>query len=185
VRVTGGSYKGRNVACPPGVIRPAMDRMRESLFAILGSLDGLSFLDLYAGSGVVGIEAASRGAAEVVFVEKDPRKRQTLESNVAFVAQRVELRFMPVERYVRSVRRRFDLVFADPPYNQPGTLEVLRTIATRGLLEPGGQLITHTPREQPPPDRIGDLELSDRRSYGRAVVSFYRPAPTARAARLP
>jgi 16S rRNA (guanine966-N2)-methyltransferase len=151
-----------------------MDRMRESLFAILGSLDGMSFLDLYAGSGIVGIEAASRGAAEVVFVEKDPRKRQTIRKNVGFVTQPVELHFVPVERYVRAARRAFDLIFVDPPYNQPGTLEVLRTVEARRLLRPGGTLVTHTPREELPPERIGTLELVDRRSYGRAVVSFFR-----------
>ncbi|MBN1835112.1 MAG: RsmD family RNA methyltransferase [Spirochaetales bacterium] len=180
MRVTGGIYKGRNVACPPGVIRPAMDRMRESLFAILGSLEGLSFLDLYAGSGIVGIEAASRGAAEVVFVEKDPRKRSVLRRNVAFLTQPVELCFVPVERYVRSVRRCFDLIFLDPPYNQPGTLEVLTAISSRGLLQSAGSsrsagtLITHMPKEELPPERVGSLVLQDRRVYGRAVLSFYR-----------
>jgi 16S rRNA (guanine966-N2)-methyltransferase len=174
MRVTGGIYKGRNVSCPPGVIRPAMDRMRESLFAILGDLEGLSFLDLYAGSGIVGIEAASRGAAEVVFVEKDPRKKGSLKKNVAFLTQALELCFMPVERYVRSARRSFNLIFLDPPYNQPGTLEVLRIIAARRLLEPGGTLVIHTPREEPAPDQIGQLALSDRRTYGRAVLSFYQ-----------
>jgi len=177
VRVTGGMYKGRNISCPPGVIRPAMDRMRESLFAVLGSLEGLSFLDLYAGSGIVGIEAASRGAVEVVFVEKDPRKRSVLSRNVRLVAQGAELSFMPVERYVRSTRRRFDLIFLDPPYNQPGTLEVLQTISARGLLRPAGRVITHMPREEPPPQEVGALVLVDRRTYGRAVLSFYAVRP--------
>ena len=70
MRVTGGRYRGRTVKCPKGVIRPAMDRMRESLFNILGNISGESFLDLFSGSGVVGIEAASRGAEPVVLVEK-------------------------------------------------------------------------------------------------------------------
>ena len=65
MRITGGLYRGRGIKCPPGVIRPAMDRMRESLFAVLGNITGCSFLDLFSGSGIVGIEAASRGAASV------------------------------------------------------------------------------------------------------------------------
>ena len=151
-----------------------MDRMRESLFAILGSLEGLSFLDLYAGSGIVGIEAASRGASEVVFVEKDFRKKAVLAKNVAIVRQPVELRFMPVERYVRTTRREFDLIFLDPPYNQPGTLEVFDAIAARGLLRAGGTLVAHMPAEELPPEEPAGLRLSDRRAYGRAVLSFYR-----------
>jgi 16S rRNA (guanine966-N2)-methyltransferase len=74
MRITGGQYRGRVVKCPPGVIRPAMDRMRESLFSILGSLEGMSFLDMFSGSGVVGLEAASRGAKPVHVVEKDFKK---------------------------------------------------------------------------------------------------------------
>ncbi len=71
MRITGGTIRGRRVVCPPGVIRPAMDRMRESMFSILGPLDGFSFLDLFTGSGLVGLEAWSRGARPVVLVEKD------------------------------------------------------------------------------------------------------------------
>ena len=85
MRITGGLYKGRKIICPPGVIRPAMDRMRESLFAILGNLDDMSFLDLYSGSGIVGIEAASRGADPVFLVEKDVKKRKTIIQNISFV----------------------------------------------------------------------------------------------------
>jgi 16S rRNA (guanine966-N2)-methyltransferase len=65
MRVTGGIYRGRIVKCPKGVIRPAMDRMRESMFSVLGYMDGLSFLDVFSGSGMIGIEAASRGALPV------------------------------------------------------------------------------------------------------------------------
>ncbi len=75
MRVTGGMYRGRRIDCPPGDIRPAMDRMRVSLFAVLGDLSGTSFLDLFSGSGVIGVEAASRGAAPVVLVERDARYR--------------------------------------------------------------------------------------------------------------
>jgi 16S rRNA (guanine966-N2)-methyltransferase len=173
MRVTGGLYKGRKILCPPGIIRPAMDRMRESIFAVLGDLSGSSFLDLYAGSGAVGIEAASRGARLVVFVEKDLRKREVLRRNTAFVRQEVELRFVPVERFVRRDRRRFDTIFLDPPYGQRGTVEVLEVLARRGLLEPEGTLLLHAPREEPPPQRVQSLVARDRRSYGRALVIFY------------
>jgi 16S rRNA G966 N2-methylase RsmD len=101
MRITGGRYSGRRVTCPPGVIRPAMDRMRESVFAILGPLDGLSFLDLFSGSGVVGIEAASRGAARVVLVERDRKKRSVMEENARIVWD--EAGDGPVELSIRSM----------------------------------------------------------------------------------
>ena len=78
MRITGGQYVRRNIICPPGIIRPAMDRMRESLFSILGPLDGTSFLDLFSGSGCVAIEAASRGASPIHLVEGDRGKKETI-----------------------------------------------------------------------------------------------------------
>ena len=82
MRITGGIYRGRRIVCPPGIIRPAMDMMRESLFSILGPLEGMSFLDLFSGSGCVGIEAASRGASLVHLVEKDRQKREIGRAHV-------------------------------------------------------------------------------------------------------
>ena len=87
MRITGGKYVRGKIVCPPGVIRPAMDRMRESLFAILGDLSGLSFLDLFSGSGVVAIEAASRGAEPIVLVEMDRGKKATIEKNLSIIEE--------------------------------------------------------------------------------------------------
>ena len=177
MRITGGSYKGRTILCPPGVIRPAMDRMRESLFAILGDLTGTSFLDLYSGSGVVGVEAASRGAEPVVFVEKDPGKRQTLLKNTSFVTQAKQVHIMPAERFVARYGGRvkpFDTVFLDPPFGQKGTEELVGMLAGRGVLAPGGLLLAHLPREQLLPEQVAGFRLADRRDYGRSVLLFYR-----------
>ncbi len=82
MRIIAGRYGGRRLKVPPGIIRPAMDQMRESVFASLGNLEGARFLDLFAGSGAVGLEAASRGAALVVFVESDRKKIATLQENI-------------------------------------------------------------------------------------------------------
>jgi 16S rRNA (guanine966-N2)-methyltransferase len=179
MRITGGFYKGRRILCPPGVIRPAMDRMRESLFAILGDLTGTSFLDLYSGSGVVGVEAASRGAEPVVFVEKDPGKRRTLLANTSFLSQAREVHIMPVERFLARFGGRlrpFDTVFLDPPFGQKGTAEVVGLLAERGVLAPGGLLLAHLPREQLLPELLAGFRRTDRRDYGRSVVLFYRRA---------
>jgi 16S rRNA (guanine(966)-N(2))-methyltransferase RsmD len=192
LRITGGIYKGRKLAVPPGVIRPAMDRMRESLFAVLGDIRGCSFLDLYCGSGSVGIEAASRGADPVVFVEKDPGKRWVLQRNLDFVQEQIELHIVPVEHYLRRVKSSFDRIFLDPPFRQRGKLEVLRLIAARRILIPGGTLIIHLSKEEEKrfPEVIGvgsaaavgntleaagtNLRLSDRRRYGGSLLLFYR-----------
>jgi 16S rRNA (guanine966-N2)-methyltransferase len=173
MRVTGGVYKGRTIACPPGIIRPAMDRMRESMFAILGDLSGCSFLDLYAGSGVVGVEAASRGASPVVFVEKDFGKKAVLQRNLSLVRESTQLQLVPAERFLRRCKSRFDIIFLDPPYGQKGTVEVMGVIVDRRLLAPGGTLLLHVPREQAVPERVGGLQQTDCRRYGRAVLLFY------------
>src|SRR5512136_938443 len=116
MRVTGGRYRGRQVQCPPGDIRPSMDRMRQSLFSILGDLSGCPFLDLFSGSGIIAIEAASRGAGPLVLVEKDPRKRATLLANVSFVEAPLEVLTMPVERFLGQDARQFTHAFLDPPF---------------------------------------------------------------------
>jgi 16S rRNA (guanine966-N2)-methyltransferase len=148
MRVTGGAYNGRKLIVPPGVIRPAMDRMRESLFALLGGMVGCSFLDLYCGSGSVGIEAASRGAEPIVFVEKDRGKRAVLQRNLSFVQEQTEVYIVPVEHFLRRVTRSFDLIFLDPPFRQRGKVEVLRLIAARSVLTCGGTLVIHLSKEE-------------------------------------
>ena len=184
MRITGGQYKGRKLIVPPGVIRPAMDRMRESLFALLGDLQGCSFLDLYCGSGSVGIEAASRRGEPVVFVEKDRGKRAALERNLSFVQEQTEVHMIPVEHYLRRVRRSFDRIFLDPPFRQRGKLEVLQRIAQRELLAEGGILVIHLSKEEEkgfpevvdskPSNAVGQLRLSDSRLYGGSLLLFYR-----------
>lgn len=185
MRITGGLYKGRKLICPSGVIRPAMDRMRESMFAILGDIRGYSFLDLYCGSGSVGIEAASRGSEPVVFVEKDRGKRSILERNASFIEENTEFHFLPVEHFLRRVKLQFDLIFLDPPFRQRGKIEVLELIAARAILAQAGTLIIHVPKEEEKafPAVIGSgddaaqggrLRLTDRRLYGGSLLLFYR-----------
>ena len=175
MRITGGIYRGRRIVCPPGVIRPAMDRMRESLFAILGDLSGQSFLDLFSGSGVVAVEAASRGADPVVLVEKDYGKKRALLQNTSFVTTRVELHLQPVERFLRREERRFDLIYLDPPFAREGKEALLRTIGERALLAPEGTLVIHLPATEDLPETIGPLQLDDRRRYGGSLLLFYSP----------
>jgi 16S rRNA (guanine966-N2)-methyltransferase len=174
MRVTAGEYRGRQIACPPGEIRPTMDRMRVSLFAILGDMEGLAFLDLFSGSGIMGIEAASRGAAPVVLVEKDPRKRATILKNTSFVTTRITLYTAPAERFLRTNRQGFDLVFLDPPFAFQGKGALLDAVAEGPHLAPGGLVLLHMHRAEEFVVEREMLELADRREYGQSLVLFFR-----------
>ena len=115
MRITGGKLKGRIIKCPDGVIRPAMDRMRESVFSILGNLEGKSFLDLFSGSGTIAIEAVSRGASHVELCEKDKIKINTVLENVSIaeneVGIKIQCHFMPVEYFIKRCKASFDFIF--------------------------------------------------------------------------
>ena len=177
MRITGGIYRGRTILCPPGVIRPSMDRMRASLFSILGNLEGISFLDLFAGSGILGIEAASRRAAPVLLVERDHKKRSTIQKNTSFVETPIELIMAPVERFLSGNQRSWDVVFLDPPFDYPTKGDVLDAACRRPHLSEGGLAIMHLhSAEKLSTDRPG-LVLDDRREYGQSLLLFFRRAP--------
>lgn len=176
MRITAGKYRGRTVYCPPGVIRPAMDRMRVSLFSILGPIDGLSFLDLFSGSGLVGIEAASRGASPVDLVEKDFGKKKVIARNLEWVDEPVRLHLADVKAFLNRADRSWDLIYADPPFPMAGKLEVLEAVAKKGLLAEDGRLVMHHPEEDPLPETVGDLVRYDHREYGRSHLAFYARA---------
>ena len=175
LRITGGTLKGRRVDVPTGdfEIRPAMDRMRESLFSILGPLDGRSFLDLFSGSGILALEAASRGASPVTCVERDRAKLGLLIRNVSMATERIDCHCVPVERFVLRCERSYSIVFCDPPFPYVHKAELVRSIANRELVEAGGLLLIHYPSEDVLPESHGDLSMTDERSYGRSTVRFY------------
>ena len=176
MRVTGGQYRGRTILVPPGVIRPSMDRMRESLFSILGNLQGASFLDLFSGTGILGVEAASRGAEPVLLVEKDHRKKAVILKNISFVESEVELVITPVERFLRVNQRSFDVIFLDPPFDMEGKGLVLDAACMPPHLAPGGLAIMHLHTAEKLPTERDGLELVDRRTYGQSLLLFFRRA---------
>ncbi|MFP4373964.1 MAG: 16S rRNA (guanine(966)-N(2))-methyltransferase RsmD [Spirochaetaceae bacterium] len=182
MRVTGGEYGGRRIVVPPGEIRPAMDRMRESVFSILGSalgsLEGVTVLDLFSGSGSMALEALSRGARYAVLVERDRGKADVVRQNLSYVeAARWKLVIAPVERYLKravaAAGSPFELVFCDPPFRYPGKAGLLARIAAAGVLNAEGRLVVHFPREDELGDDIVGLELVDTRAYGRSIVHMY------------
>jgi 16S rRNA (guanine(966)-N(2))-methyltransferase RsmD len=154
-----------------------MDRMRESVFAVLGDLTGRSFLDLFSGSGVIGLEALSRGAFPVELVEKDRQKRAVLLENAALAEEgtgrRAVCRFSPAELFIARCKRRFDVIFCDPPFPYRFRREMLQAIADRPLLSGAGLLLIHRPREDPLPPGAGPLVKTGSREYGRSIVDFY------------
>ena len=179
MRITGGCLKGRLVKVPHGQIRPAMDRLRESVFAILGDLTGFSFLDLFSGSGIIALEAASRGAEYIEAVEMDPIKRKTLLENVQISPQRINCRFMPAELYVKRSKRCFDMIFCDPPFFYQHKWELLLGISSSQLVKDQTLLMIHRPKEDYPQiDEYGNysphLFRENYREYGRSVVDFFR-----------
>ena len=178
MRITGGELGGRRVEVPPGVIRPAMDRMRESIFNILGPLEGTSFLDLFCGSGIMALEAVSRGATRATLVERDRGKRRVLLRNLELASDsactRPRVVFAPVEVFVAREKSRYDTIYLDPPFDYRHKADLLTRIVDAGLIEPDGYLLIHYPKEDALPERIGTVACQDERHYGRSTVRFYR-----------
>lgn len=183
MRVIGGELGGRVLRSPEGGTRPTSDRVREALFQRLGDVSGARVLDLYAGSGALGIEALSRGAACAVFVERAARAAALLRANLEQLELAARARVLQAD-VVAGLRRlaregdRFDLVFADPPY---ASQELARTFAVLGetcIVLPGGMLIAETSARAAVPEAPGFAEL-DRRTYGGTLlVRLCAGAPT-------
>ncbi len=177
MRITGGELKGRYITCPDGIIRPSMDKMRESFFSILGPLDGKSFLDIFSGSGVIAIEAASRGAERIVLCEKDKIKVDTLLENVSItekeLGKKIECKFMAAELFLKRCKEQFDIIFFDPPFPYKYHEDLVKTVSNQGILKENGQLLIHRPSERKMGDKLGKLTKKDTRTYGRSIVEFY------------
>ncbi|MBW2595546.1 MAG: 16S rRNA (guanine(966)-N(2))-methyltransferase RsmD [Deltaproteobacteria bacterium] len=180
MRITGGRARGRKIYAPKSdKIRVTSDMVRESLFDILPSMEGALFLDIFAGTGSVGIEALSRGSAGVVFIEKEPLHARTLEKNLKLCGfeELGEVIVASAEKGIHVLsgrRRRFDVVFADPPYDRglaaPTSWGLL---GKSGLISGEGTLVVeHSFREN-----IADSDefvLTDQRRYGDTVISFLK-----------
>lgn len=170
---------GRIVSCPPGPIRPAMDRIRESMFAALGDLRSVSFLDLFAGSGIMSLEALSRGARKALLIEKDRKKKKTILENLKIAGgeesslDETKLRIMPVERFLRGNIERYDVVHIDPPFSMSNKENLLILADRAGQPLPGGTLVFHYPFGDRLPDIACNLRLYDIRNYGQSRLAFY------------
>ncbi len=179
MRVIAGALRGRRLFVPKRGVRPTADRVRESLFASLGDVTGASVLDLFAGSGALGIEALSRGAEFVVFVEKSTPSLAVLSRNLEALELQDRSRVLrrDVVQGLRRLAREgldFDLVLADPPYASGEAERVLREVAGQGLLRPGGTLVIERGRRHPVRPVAG-LALVEQREYGDTVIERLTP----------
>jgi 16S rRNA (guanine(966)-N(2))-methyltransferase RsmD len=181
MRVIAGAYKGRRLAAPtwPG-LRPTSDRLKESVFAILApELEGARVLDGFAGSGALGIEALSRGAASVVFVEHDARAAELVERNLAHC--RIADGYVMIRaEFTRALRqlaadRRFDLALLDPPYDGADLDAVVDAAA--GRMAPGGVIVLEHASRRQAPARAGGFAAVRQVKAGDSAVTFYREAP--------
>ena len=178
MRIVAGEWRGRKLVAPKGQsTRPTADRTRETLFSMLasrlGSLDDFRVADLYAGSGALGLEALSRGAAHATFIETDREALKAIEANVATLgaASRAAVRNLSAESLPKS--HPFDLILADPPY-QPGSgTAVAAAVARSGWLPAGGWMAIETQRGDAvePPE---GWEIDAERDVGRARLTLLR-----------
>ena len=173
LRITGGILAGRRISVPDGIIRPSMDKMRESVFACLGDLSGMSFLDLFTGSGIIALEAASRGAVYIEAVENDPLKKKNLLENVSISPVRINCRFMNAELYVLRAKRQFDFIFLDPPFPYRHKWDLVARVAGSPLVSNESVIMIHRPRQDYQKEPIDTLQKRDSREYGRSVVDFF------------
>jgi 16S rRNA (guanine966-N2)-methyltransferase len=177
VRVVAGAYGGRRLVAPPGVAtRPTSDRVREALFSVLGpSVQGARVLDLFAGSGALGIEALSRGAASAVFVDRAPRAIEAVRANLAMLGIDADVRRMEARSWLRTASARaeaYDLVFLDPPYRRAGELGRELSEGLAAVLAPGARVVTESDRRDPLELAI---TLADERRYGDTVIRIHEP----------
>lgn len=181
MRVIAGEARGRKLAAPAGLdVRPTADRVRQSVFDMLAVRAGAELvLDLFAGTGALGIEALSRGARRAVFVERAAQALKALEANLAACrfADRADVRrgdFRAALKALSAAGARFDLVFVDPPYEGPARDEALGALAP--VLAPGAWIVVETAAEQGAPATPADWRLETERKYGRTRIFLYHYA---------
>jgi 16S rRNA (guanine966-N2)-methyltransferase len=185
-RIIGGSAGGRRLRTPSGAAtRPTSDRVREALFSALeaefGSLHGLRFLDLYAGSGAVALEAASRGAVGVTAVESDRRTARLVAANATDLGLDVDVRAQAVTAVLAAAPPApYDVVFLDPPYPLPSedVSRVLALLVAHDWVQPGGAVVVERSARSVAPRWAGGLELLRHKKYGETMLWYLRRHPS-------
>lgn len=178
LRVIAGTLGGRRLEGPPRTgVRPTSDRVREALFEVLGAaVEDARVLDLYSGTGAVGIEALSRGATWCDFVESDPKAQAVIRENLTRTALLDVTKLYPiaVARALSRLQGPYDLVVADPPYEYDRAESELTQVITSGLLSPDGILAVEHSQRKPWPQALGGRAQLASRRYGDTRVTLYR-----------
>jgi len=182
MRIISGLSKGRKLATPKGqVLRPTSDRVKESIFNILGErVNGKIVLDLFAGTGNLGIEALSRGAKRALFVERGRQAVRLIKKNLSQfgMAERSEIIPKDVNRAIGILKERgeyFDLIFMDPPYEKGLTQKTLSKLTFHEIFHEDSILVIEHDRREPLPDKIDGWNLIRQRRIGDTVISFLTP----------
>jgi len=176
MRIIAGKFKGIDLKSAKS-IRPTESKVKKSLFDILGDLEGVKFLDLFAGCGAVGIEALSRGAEGVVFVEKDRGCCAAIEDNLSKVRQDAEVLNMDTQKaldVILNAKNKFDIVFLDPPYYKDLVKKTLQKIASYDILSPSALVVIQHYKKDDLDENMGKLTRLRIKKYGDTVLSFYQ-----------
>ena len=172
LRIVAGEWGGRRLVAPPGrATRPTSDRVREALFSILGPLEGERVLDLFAGSGALGLEALSRGAASATLVERAPSALRALRANVEALGASADVVAGDARSFLRSAREQsaeYSLVFLDPPYRAASGLG--RDLELEPVLAAGARVVAESDRRSP---LDLSLPVTDERRYGDTLIRIH------------
>jgi len=181
MRIVSGSAGGRVLKAPTNadVIRPTSDKVRQALFNVLGqTCDGFAVLDLYAGTGALGLEALSRGAVKAVLVDSGREAQALCKENAQALGFADQVQVLPfsADRAIVKLHEKgekFELIFADPPYAQQAVAMLLHKLAEHPLLSEGGRLVLEHGVEEASPESQGPFARLDFRAFGDTVVSIY------------
>jgi 16S rRNA (guanine966-N2)-methyltransferase len=182
MRIIAGTAKGRRLKAPKTWdVRPTADRVKESLFNIISnkkSFEDKHFLDLFAGTGNVGIEALSRGIRYAYFVEKEPQNIKIIVQNLTnagFEAKSQVIKADVLEGIKKLSRKgiKFDFVFLDPPYNRQLVTSALTALEAADIINPEGIVVVEHHRDEQPKESFGKIRLFDQRTYGETRISFF------------
>ena len=182
MRVITGSARGRRLETLPGeeVVRPTSQRVKEAMFsAIQFEIEGRAALDVFAGSGQLGIEALSRGAASCLFLEQDNRACEVIKQNLAHTKFTGQSKLLPVDamQYMRRCNESFGLIFLDPPFGTDLLQQAVPLAAA--LLSPGGLLVCEAPEKEALPGQLEDVALRKSYKHGRTKVCVYQKGEAA------
>jgi len=177
MRVISGLMRGRRLIAPPGRnMRPTSDKVKGAIYNILSHrITMASFLDLYAGSGSVGIEGLSRGAGRVVFVDRDKKHLHCLRKNIpeGFFVGRYQIIEKSASDFLRKTKLSFDFIFVDPPYESDEIEKILPRLIQGDIMAKDGEIIIEHHRKMPLSENIGTFLLIKKYKYGETLLSFY------------